>query len=149
MFVLWCCARCAAQSRVVATEDDTALEVMEGWSSRKEHGSRRVGVWREGVSVIHAGQERPKRRGKENGGKGIAEYGVGGRKSGACGTQMRRSGRKAQGSRRRSRRWRGVRWACAEEEGGEARKDEPGLRRERRTGWWRGMLTQIKRQDHR
>jgi hypothetical protein len=34
---------------VVVTEEEVALVVVEGWSSRKEHGPRRVGICEEKV----------------------------------------------------------------------------------------------------
>jgi hypothetical protein len=45
------------------------MEVVQCLSSRKAHSPPRVEVCEEGVSVIHAGKERPNRRGNENRGK--------------------------------------------------------------------------------
>ncbi|KAJ7254187.1 hypothetical protein C8J57DRAFT_1236912 [Mycena rebaudengoi] len=116
-FVLWCCARCAARSWVVVTEEEAALEVMEGRSSRNEHGSRRVRVCEE---TVETEEER-------EGGRRREDSGVRGRCTEERWVWGANKERLKAPALRRSQRWREVRWACAEEEGGEARKDAPGL----------------------
>jgi hypothetical protein len=137
---------------VVVTEEEVGLVVVEGWSSRKEHGPRRIGVCEERVLALYTGKQRPKRRGKKNRGKEQGGVGVGGWKSGACGAQMRGSGVKAQTPRRSSQRWRESTGACAEEQRGEGRKDDDGQYYEGRCepggGEGRTVLARMKRQDY-
>jgi hypothetical protein len=54
---------------MVMTEEEVALEVMEGRSSRKEHAARRVELCEERVLASYMLAKRTKRRRKKNGGK--------------------------------------------------------------------------------
>ncbi|KAJ7836413.1 hypothetical protein B0H13DRAFT_1913080 [Mycena leptocephala] len=122
-------------SRVVVTEEEVALAVVEGRFTRKERPTAGWGSQRE--------SKEKKNRGKELGG-----VGMGGRKSGACGAQMRRSRVKAQAPRTRSKQWRESTVGVRRGTGG---RGEDGwttrvkITKEARSGWWRGKVARRKR----
>jgi hypothetical protein len=58
---------------VAVTEEEVGL-VVEGWSSRKEHGSRRVGVCEERVLALYMLVNRGRREEGRTEGKNKAEW---------------------------------------------------------------------------
>ncbi|KAF8143426.1 hypothetical protein K438DRAFT_1945819 [Mycena galopus ATCC 62051] len=113
-------------SWVVMTEEEVALEVVEGG---------------------------PPERSMACSGSGSVKRKRGGRKSGAGGAQMRRSGFKAHAPRRHSQRWVESTVGVRRRAGGEARKDDEGQDCEGRHqpggGGGRTVPARMKRQDHR
>ncbi|KAJ7459382.1 hypothetical protein FB451DRAFT_1182410 [Mycena latifolia] len=61
-------------SRVVVTEEEVALVVVEGRSSRKEHGQRRVGVCEERVETEEKREEEQRERTRQSGGRWMEEW---------------------------------------------------------------------------
>jgi hypothetical protein len=61
---------------VVVTEEEVGLVVVEGWSSRKEHSPRRVGVCEKRVLALYMLVKRGRREeGRRTEGKNKVEWG--------------------------------------------------------------------------